>query len=982
MSSIVAALILTHAVLSLEPAPQKIYLDEKKLLALESALPLVLEDHASTADMATLTPLYDALGFKPAIVPASDFNTGERAIYIGIVGKNIALTHRSLRGYAPDPAQSGEEAYGLHIGRNGIVVAGAGRDGMIHGIHTLVQLIDDSRKLRMNSKGFPAIPYTDITDYPDAALRGAYVRGPLTKNQIASFARIKCNMVIFESEDFYDLTPDKSALWSSIFADLRNAGITPVPVFEFFNVPDSLLRKAPSSVEGRSRIEKITLPDEDYCSITRRNIILTDENPIRISANGTPLLYRKDYLIARGSIVPPYPQDYAEPWMVRRIPGSFLPGNSNVEITYSYAPPGSNALCPNAPETLSLIKDSLKPLFESLLPDYIHCGFGDIGRINQDLRCRDTKKSNADQYAVALSMMQGVISAINPNTKIMIWADALLPDANAKNDPLSLSDALNKLPGDLLAVPRLDAKAFLPEQKGESVLSWLLDHKMKPIAAISGSAPALYRAAERLSSSTVQGAGMILMDADPNDTACALAFDKAWSRTQPELPWPEVFNPYFNSDLLTPSFEEVQGALWEFTESRILSGVSPEQIMNDFERYVKENVSILRNFKEETSRTEAFLRLLTRYLDLEQAYTFEDKPSLLRDLNSLVKQYGELDASVDAGRIEQIQQTIKSQSLFVPASILFGRSLTYYRPFTPPANAVPCKAPSHLEYADTEGKAQATLDFLVECGPIFRIDFETVNAATLSLFASDNGTSYDQVASLTSPTGNVRGPLLLAKPVNKRFLQLRVEALHGQAVLREVRAFFLKLPAATTCPIVTANTYGAAAAEHIGMLYASPKRLAVAPTEIRLSRDSQSLHIYVFARDPLPHAMSAGMKETDAPLWREESVEVCIWPPQTFARRFLVNPIGTKHDAMAVASNIHDWDPGWDGDWTAHTEIDNNGWNASITIPFNLLGGVPKSGENWKINFFRHRNNVEKETSAWSIDSTMNLAEYGLLSFE
>lgn len=982
MTTLIAAMILTHAVFDLAPAPQKIYVDEKKLFALEGTLPLVLEDNANAADMATLAPLYDALGFKPQVVPASTYDIGKRAIYIGIAGQNAAFKHRSLREYVPDQAQWGEEAYRLHVGRNGIVIAGAGRVGMIHGIYTLLQLIEASQKSDLKSKGIPALPFTDITDYPDLALRGVCVRGPLTNSQIAAFARAKCNMIIFESEDYYDLTPDKAALWRDIFGELRNAGITPVPTFEFFNVPDVLLRKAPSSVEGRSRVDRVTLSNEDFCPLTRRHIILTEENPLRLSADGAPLHFRKDFLVSRGSIEPPYRTEYAEPWMVRRIPGSALPGNSTVEITYSYAPPGSNALCPNAPETLALLKNTLKPLLESLRPEYIHGGFGDISRINQDLRCRDTQKTNADQYATAVAMMQGVITETNPSTRMMIWADALLPSKESAADSLSLSGALNRLPGDLVVVPRLEGDTFSPGGKGEAIVSWMTGRGMKPFMATSGSTAVLYQAVQHLSSLDGTEAGILLLDADPGKGETKLLFDKAWSRSAPVFPWPEVWNPFFGSDLLAPDFEAIKDVLWIFTERRILSGTVPEEIWSDFERYAAQHAVILKNYKEETDRIASFLRLLTRFLSLEHAYNAETKPSLLKDLAGLVKEYGELDADIDQDRITQIQTTIKSQSLFVPASILFGRSLAYYRSVKIPAGAEPCEAPAALEYSDTEGKTQATLDFLVTCGPVFRIDFETVNARDISLFASDDGVSYERITSMTSSTEGLRGPLLLAKPVNKRFLQIRIESFHGPAVLREVRAFFLKLSAETNCPMIADTAPASDKGQHVGMLYANPWQLAVAPTEIRVHRDSQSLYVHFLARDPLPHAMGAVMKESDAALWEEESVEVCVKSTQAYARRFVVNPLGTKHDAMAVASNIHNWDPGWDGDWEARTSTDENGWQALLRIPFALLGGSPKSGDIWEINFSRYRNNVEKETSKWRLDDVDGLMTYGLMKFE
>ena len=100
------------------------------------------------------------------------------------------------------------------------------------------------------------------------------------------------------------------------------------------------------------------------------------------------------------------------------------------------------------------------------------------------------------------------------------------------------------------------------------------------------------------------------------------------------------------------------------------------------------------------------------------------------------------------------------------------------------------------------------------------------------------------------------------------------------------------------------------------------------------------------------------------------------------ARRFVVNPLGTRHDGMAVAGNIEQWDAGWDGAWRVQAEKTSTGWTATLMIPFSILGGVPEGRAEWDVNFIRHRNNVEKETSAWTVSADSARLHYGTLVFE
>lgn len=980
MSFLVAALVCVSAGLELHPAPQSAYLNEKKVLPLERDLPLVYYDEATQQEMSFLTPLFDALGFKPTLVPASSFNPGDRAIYVGVVGKQTAFEHRTLKHYVPDPAESGDEAYCLYIGNHGIVVAGVDESGMIRGIQTLVQLLRFSRESGLNHRGTFGIPYAEIHDSPDFTLRGAYVRGALTRDQLDAFAGIKCNMLIFESDDFYEMDEEQLALWKGVFEDARTVGITPVPVFQIFDVPDILLKKMPSAVEGRSRIEKLTLSDDDWSALTRRNILFTKENPFRIRLAGKSLQYREDYVVSEGSLDPPFDEDFAAPWMIRRIAGGAVAANSEVEVIYSYAPRGSNALCPTAPETRVLLRNALETLLIGLKPQYIHCGGGEIGRLAQDLRCRDTGKTGAQLFCDALGLLQGIIADVRPDTALLIWGDALLPNGVSAKDTQSLSSALETLPGKVTVIPRFDHDALEPGEDIGTTVAWMVNRGVPPLAAVSGSAVHYYRIIKGLGSKRELKPGVIILDADPHQPDVQSAFNKAWRLEDSVLPWPEFLNDFFGSALWAPDFEEIKQAILQFVERQIVAGVAPGELEERFKQYLGQFSEDDVLERDGTSIIKSFLSLVLHYLELEYEYSSGEEGASLRELNTLLRKISEIDVTVDPDRMAQIHKTVENQGLFVPSSILLGRPLAYYRPFRIPAETTAFEAPARVEYADEKGRAQANLDFLIPCGPIFRVDFETVNAASVTLEGSDDGVDFEAIAATPGVTGrSIRGPILLKNTASKRFLRLTVESAGEQAVLREVRAFFLKEPARVICPLSRGTVGGsqdASKPRQVGMLFAQPQRLAVAPTDIRMAATSESLVFTVNAVDPLPHAMSATMTRMDDALWEEESVEIVIKPEGQLARRFVFNPMGTRHDAMAVASNMETWDSGWDGDWQVTASRTDGGWTAIVKIPTTLLGRNAKPGDSWRINFVRHRNNVEKETSVWAA------GDYGALTFE
>lgn len=1011
MQGMILVLMSVSSILELYPAPQSAFMQEKKQFAIPSILPIVMQDAEITNDtIPYLSPLYNALGYEPTLVQASMFDLDTEAIYIGITAPGSFWEHRSLRKYVPEQNVGNGETYRLTINGGGIFLAATDQAGLLHGIYTLAQIVRSSASAGLNRNGIPAIPHVEIEDYPDLNMRAAYLKGPVSSVQLQAFAALKCNMIIFESNDFYDLQGDSLTLWQNIFREAKTAGITPVPLFQLLKVPSSFIKKNPLAVEGRSRIDRIKLNGDDFAALSKRNLIITQENPVRVAIGEKHMQHRQDYMISGGETEFPFEEAFAHPWLIRRIPGGAIPDGATVTLTYSYAPPYSDALCPHAMETRTMVRNALQSLIQGLQPSFIHCGGADITRLNQDLRCRNTGKKHSETFLDSVMLLHELLAELGKNTRMMLWTDALLPPAQPTRTDLdsSIHPALSSIPPDILLVTGFDANECVAGGKSDTILQWLSSKRLPAIACVDAAAPAaVYRTITTSVNTQTTMKGIIIRDANPLDEQTRALFGKAWSQSSCQLPWPEGLNDFFGSALWNPDATGIKDVITRFLDSKTLAGQAPSTLRERFDVFLKERRGRLSPEDASVAYAAALFDKLTRYLELEYEYARGKERDALSGMEKLLRNYCDVDKEMDEERLERIVTTIKQQNLFPPVPILVGRPMACYRPVTLPAGINLYETPVQITYADERGSTEATFDFLTDCGGVYRIDFETVNASGILLRASKDGKKYEPVpiySNLQNQTKNsssfsssgktnkepgetlMRGPVFPAVPLRTRYLKLRVESQGEQAVLREVRAFSWKTSPRVNVPPLKNETSDTAEWPDLwgvtGFLHLDGTRMAAAPTAINLARTKTHLFIGIMAEDPMPHATGASITKRDAPLWEEESVEVRIRPAGQPARRFLVNPLGTQHDAMVVAENMDCWDAGWDADWRVQTENTETGWTATIMLPFSILGGTPEKRTEWDVNFIRHRNNVEKEKSAWAISSISDVTSYGALVFE
>jgi hypothetical protein len=165
-----------------------------------------------------------------------------------------------------------------------------------------------------------------------------------------------------------------------------------------------------------------------------------------------------------------------------------------------------------------------------------------------------------------------------------------------------------------------------------------------------------------------------------------------------------------------------------------------------------------------------------------------------------------------------------------------------------------------------------------------------------------------------------------------------------------------------------------------------------APTERTVVRVLYSKHAVYFGItcfDSRPQGIVATELRRDVSQELDDYFEIII--DSSHDRRnayvFHVNPLGTQRDAMITEeqrtdSSLGDGDPGWDGVWTSEARITQQGWTATIAIPFSTLNFMQSNDVVWGINFkrFIRRKNEEDLRSAWRrVDGAWRIGRAGEL---
>lgn len=147
---------------------------------------------------------------------------------------------------------------------------------------------------------------------------------------------------------------------------------------------------------------------------------------------------------------------------------------------------------------------------------------------------------------------------------------------------------------------------------------------------------------------------------------------------------------------------------------------------------------------------------------------------------------------------------------------------------------------------------------------------------------------------------------------------------------------------------------------------------ATEKTEVRILYDSRHIYFGIHCYDSDPAALAATQLRRDLPQDLDDNFAILIDP--TMSRRngyiFQVNPLGTQLDGEVIEEQAPGTanavvDPSWDGLWISAAKVTNDGWTATIEVPFSTLNFGGGSAVTWGINFRRFIRRKNEE-DVWS----------------
>src|SRR6266849_610428 len=140
------------------------------------------------------------------------------------------------------------------------------------------------------------------------------------------------------------------------------------------------------------------------------------------------------------------------------------------------------------------------------------------------------------------------------------------------------------------------------------------------------------------------------------------------------------------------------------------------------------------------------------------------------------------------------------------------------------------------------------------------------------------------------------------------------------------------------------------------------KERATEKTEVKVLYDRRFLYFGIQCFDSEPKGIVATELRRDADSSVDDNFTILLSP--TNGKRngytFTVNPLGTQFDAL-ISDQGRVNDPNWDGIWKSNAHITNDGWTATVAIPFSTLNFKTSNNVTIGINFrrFIRRKNEE-----------------------
>jgi hypothetical protein len=147
---------------------------------------------------------------------------------------------------------------------------------------------------------------------------------------------------------------------------------------------------------------------------------------------------------------------------------------------------------------------------------------------------------------------------------------------------------------------------------------------------------------------------------------------------------------------------------------------------------------------------------------------------------------------------------------------------------------------------------------------------------------------------------------------------------------------------------------------------------ATETTDVRILYTRHSVYFGIHCFDSNPQKIVATELRRDVSQDLDDHFEILI--DSNHDRRtgyiFEINPLGTQSDGLVEETQFSqgmDFDSGWDGVWTSEARIGQDGWTATVAIPFTTLNFTKSQDVTWGLNFkrFIRRKNEEDLWAAY-----------------
>ena len=148
---------------------------------------------------------------------------------------------------------------------------------------------------------------------------------------------------------------------------------------------------------------------------------------------------------------------------------------------------------------------------------------------------------------------------------------------------------------------------------------------------------------------------------------------------------------------------------------------------------------------------------------------------------------------------------------------------------------------------------------------------------------------------------------------------------------------------------------------------------ATEKTEVRILYTRHAVYFGVHCYDSEPSKIIATELRRDVSQNLDDHFVILI--DSNFNRRggyvFEINPLGTQSDGLIVeeqeGSQDTEFDAGWDGVWVSEARLGQDGWTATVEIPFTTLNFTKSNDVVWGLNFkrFIRRKNEEDLWAAY-----------------